>query len=122
MNKGKVSQIIGVVVDVRFSEGELPSIYEALTIEFNDRKLVLEVQQHLNQDTVRAVALGRVDGLKRNTEVNRTGNTVQVPVGKENLGRMFNMLGEPIDNLAQVKASEKSSIHRSAPKFDKLST
>lgn len=122
MNKGKVSQIIGVVVDVRFSEGELPSIYEALTIEFNDRKLVLEVQQHLNQDTVRTVALGRVDGLKRNTEVNRTGNTVQVPVGKENLGRMFNMLGEPIDNLAPVKASEKSSIHRSAPKFDKLST
>jgi len=122
MNKGFIKQIIGPVVDVEFKE-KLPEIYNALEVYCPDgTRLVLEVQQHLGSSTVRTVAMGSTDGLKRKMEVIDTGCPIQVPVGKETLGRMFNLLGEPIDNLPPVKISKKYPIHRPPPKFTEQST
>ena len=122
MNKGIIKQIIGPVVDVEFKE-KLPEIYNALEVYRPDGTcLVLEVQQHLGSSTVRTVAMGSTDGLKRKMEVIDTGGPIQVPVGKETLGRMFNLLGEPIDNLPPVKISKKYPIHRPPPKFTDQST
>jgi len=135
MNKGKVSQIIGPVVDVEFSEN-LPGIYNALEVSLGTEslqsgngsrdsvptKLVLETAQHLGGNKVRAVAMGSTDGLRRGMEVTDTGAAISVPVGKETLGRMFNLLGEPIDGMENVKTKEYWPIHREAPAFSEQST
>jgi len=116
MSKGKIVSIIGPVVDVEF-EGDLPKIYNALEVALGDKKLILETQQHLGSKTIRAVAMGSTDGLKRNTEVVDTGDAIKVPVGDKTLGRVFNTLGEPVDSKGEVKADKKMPIHRHAPKF-----
>ncbi|MDD4601225.1 MAG: F0F1 ATP synthase subunit beta [Negativicutes bacterium] len=122
MNKGKITQIIGPVVDVEFGE-KLPEIYHALEIGLADNgKLVLEVAQHIGGGKVRAVAMGSTDGLKRGMEVVDTGAPISVPVGKETLGRMFNLLGKAIDGKEEVKTEFHDPIHRSAPKFSEQST
>ena len=121
-NKGKISQIIGVVVDVHFPEN-LPAIFNALEVAMpNGGTLTLEVQQHLGSNTVRAVAMSTTDGLQRETEVLNTGKAISVPVGPGTLGRMFNVTGEVIDGLGEVKSEKKYSIHRSAPSFKDQST
>jgi F-type H+-transporting ATPase subunit beta len=122
MNKGKISQIIGVVVDVHFPEN-LPSIYNALEIKLpNGGTLTLEVQQHLGSNTVRTIAMNTTDGLQRDTEVTDTGKPISVPVGPATLGRMFNVTGEVIDGLGVVKSTKLYPIHRSAPTFKQQST
>ncbi|NTV93254.1 MAG: F0F1 ATP synthase subunit beta [Chlorobiaceae bacterium] len=123
MQEGKISQIIGPVVDVDFPEGQLPSILDALTITRPDgTKLVLETQQHLGEERVRTVAMESTDGLIRGLSVTNTERPIQVPVGPEVLGRMLNVVGDPIDGRGEVHTSKTYSIHRSAPKFDELST
>ncbi|MEF3692146.1 MAG: F0F1 ATP synthase subunit beta [Candidatus Moraniibacteriota bacterium] len=122
MNKGKISQVIGPVVDVEFGEN-LPAIYNALEIVLADgKKLILETQQHLGGGKVRAVAMGSTDGLKRAMEVDDTGAPISVPVGAQTLGRMFNLLGEVIDGKEELKTTDKLPIHRDAPKFSEQST
>lgn len=131
MNKGKIAQVIGPVVDVEFGD-KLPEIYHALEIKLADgKRLVLETHQHLGGNKVRSVAMGSTDGLSRGMEVTDTGDAIKVPVGKETLGRMFNLLGEAIDGSAFAEASadkkENSGIkylpiHREAPKFSEQST
>ena len=111
---GKVSQIVGVVVDVNFPEGHLPAIYNALKVKIDDRDLVLEVAQHLSETSVRAVSLGSTDGLSRGTDVEDTGNAISVPVGDETQGRMFNVIGEPIDGK-KSEFKKRAPIHRLAP-------
>ena len=126
-NIGKVVQVIGPVVDVRFDAGYLPSIYNAINIyhdhKAHDRqKIVVEVMQHLGDDTVRCVAMSSTDGMTRNMEAEDTGAPISVPVGEGVLGRIFNVLGETVDHdPAPVVADEKWPIHRPAPKFDDLS-
>ncbi len=116
-NTGKITQVIGVVVDVQFDQ-QLPAIYNALEINLEKgKKLVLEVQQHLGANSVRTVAMGSTDGVARGTEVVDTGAPISVPVGPETLGRMFNVVGEPIDNKPETKTKKKYSIHRKAPDF-----
>ena len=111
---GTISQIVGVVVDVEFGDGNLPKIYNALHIKTEDGIIVLEVAQHLSESSVRAISLGSTDGLERGTEVIDTGITIQVPIGKETLGRMFNVIGDPIDGKGG-KFKEYSKIHKSPP-------
>ncbi len=123
MNKGKITQIIGPVIDVEFMEGELPAIYNAINIKRDDGSdLVLEVQQHLGENIVRCVAMDASDGLVRGMEVVDTGDSITVPVGPEVLGRMINVIGEPIDEMGDVKAVKRYPIHRSAPRYEDLST
>ncbi len=123
MQEGKISQIIGPVVDVDFPEGQLPSILDALTITRQDgSKLVLETQQHLGEERVRTIAMESTDGLVRGMAVVNTGKPIQAPVGAEVLSRMLNVVGEPIDGRGPVHSSKSYSIHRPAPKFDELST
>lgn len=117
MNKGKVSQIIGAVVDVQFEVGKLPAIYNALETTIDKQKLVLEVQQHLGDGMVRAVAMSATDGLPRGAAVTDTGAPISVPVGPEVLGRLFNVLGDNIDGKDEVKTKERFPIHRPAPSF-----
>ena len=119
-NTGSVSQVVGVVVDVEFPSGDLPAIYDALTLQLDGNQVVLEVAQHLSENSVRTVALGGTDGLTRGTEVRATGAPVQVPVGAETQGRMFNVVGEPIDGKPAPKG-KKASIHREPPKLADLS-
>ncbi len=117
-NVGTISQIIGVVVDVHF-EKELPAIYNALEVEMpNKKKLVLEVEQHLGSNTVRTIAMGATDGLARGTAAVDTGAAISVPVGAETLGRMFDVVGNPIDGKGESKAKKRYSIHRKAPSFE----
>jgi F-type H+-transporting ATPase subunit beta len=120
LNKGEVVQIIGPVVDVRFSPGELAPIRNALKIEDKKRNisLIAEVAQHIGNDTVRCVALAPTDGMVRGIEVTDTGEPISVPVGKEVLGRIFNLLGEPLDGLGEVKAKKRLPIHRPPPSFE----
>jgi F-type H+/Na+-transporting ATPase subunit beta len=119
MNKGKITAIRGVVVDVEFEQGQTPSIYHALTLDHtvNGKKetLILEVQAILGEGQVRTVAMGDVFGLKRGLEVSDTGRAIEVPVGEETLGRIFNVLGEPIDEQGEVKTAKKMPIHAAAP-------
>jgi F-type H+/Na+-transporting ATPase subunit beta len=123
MQEGKISQIIGPVVDVDFPEGRLPSILDALTITRPDgTKLVLETQQHLGEERVRTVAMESTDGLVRGLSVTNTGKPIQVPVGAEVLGRMLNVVGDPIDGKGPVPSKKSYSIHRGAPKFEEIST
>lgn len=113
--------MIGAVVDAQF-EGDLPEIYNALEIDNNGKKLVLETQQHLGADLVRTIAMGSTDGLKRGDAVVNTGHNITVPVGDETLGRIFNVLGETVDGLGDVKTEKRYQIHRPAPKFVEQST
>jgi len=120
MSVGTIVQVIGPVVDIRFPAGELPNIYNAL--KMSDPKLTLEVQQHLGDNTVRSIALGATDGLRRGMEVTDTGNPIMVPVGKATLGRIMNVLGEGIDFEGEdVPSEERWAIHRAAPTFEELS-
>jgi len=118
---GTVKQVIGAVVDVEFPE-MLPEVYTALEIDNHGHKLVLETQQHLGANVVRTVAMGTTDGLKRGDIVVNTGNNITVPVGDETLGRIFNVLGEPVDGGVVVKTVKRYPIHRPAPKFTEQST
>ena len=123
-NIGKVVQVIGSTLDAEFPEGKLPEIYNALTLEIEvmgeKTRLVSEVQQHLGGNRVRAVALASTDGIKRGQEVVNTGAPISVPVGEATLGRIFNLLGEPVDNAGPVDAKDTRSIHQQSPKFDQL--
>lgn len=121
-NIGKIIQVIGPVVDVEFGDGKVPEIYNALKIQNGENTLVLEVASHLGSGRVKAVAMGPTDGLKRGDEVLDTGAPISVPVGKEILGRMFNLLGEPIDGLPQIDVKERWAIHRNPPSFEEQST
>ena len=117
-NKGKVVQIVGAVVDVRFSKENLPELLNALEIELNGEKLVLEVAQHIGDDVVRCIAMSSTDGLVRGTEVIDTGSAISVPVGKETLSRMFNLLGDPVDNKPAPETKERWEIHREPPSYE----
>jgi len=121
MRKGKITQIIGAVVDVKF-EGELPEILTALECDNNGNRLVLEVAQHLGESNVRTIAMDATEGLKRGDEVIDSGNPIKVPVGPETLGRIINVIGEPIDEKGEVKTKERWPIHRPAPSFTEQST
>ena len=122
MRTGRITQVIGPVVDVAFSDGELPSIYSALEVRRNDgSKLVLEVQQHIGEDTVRCVAMDSTDGLVRGMEVEDTGGPITVPVGPGTLGRLMNVVGEPIDELGPIEAEERWPIHRPPPSISEQS-
>jgi len=121
---GFVTQIIGPVIDVEFPEGELPKIYNALKVlkEINGETIIAEVQYLIGENKARAICMTSTDGLKRGDSVIDTGNSIQVPVGKQTLGRIFNVLGEPVDECGEVKYQESYSIHRSAPEFVDLDT
>ena len=119
---GRVSQVMGPVVDVRFEDGHLPAIYNALTMPVGDRTLTVEVAQHIGDNTVRCVAMASTDGLQRGTAVTDTGAAISVPVGRQTLGRIFNVLGEAVDNLPNPETEERWDIHRPAPAYDELST
>ncbi len=118
---GKVTQVIGAVVDVKF-EGELPAILNAVVTENNGKKLVLEVAQHLGENTVRTVAMDATEGLVRGAPVTDTGAPISVPVGKATLGRIMNVIGEPVDERGPVNATETRSIHQPAPGFSEQAT
>ena len=118
---GKITQVIGAVVDVQF-EGALPAILNALTCDNNGKQLVLEVAQHLGENTVRAVAMDATEGLVRGAGVTDTGAPIQVPVGKATLGRIMNVIGEPVDERGPVNATETRSIHQPAPTFAEQAT
>ena len=123
MSKGRISQIIGAVLDIRFAPEELPGINEAIEIKRKEGgTLTVEVSQHLGDDVVRCIALGPTDGLVRGMEAEATGAPITVPVGEKTLGRMFNVLGQPIDNLPAPDTNEKLPIHRPAPGFANQST
>ncbi|MEK7182058.1 MAG: F0F1 ATP synthase subunit beta [Patescibacteria group bacterium] len=123
MQKGKIIQIIGPVIDVEFSEGtELPKVYDAVLVVREEGNLIAEVHQHLGGNRVRAVAMGSTDGLRRGVEVESTGAPISVPVGQAVLGRMFNVLGEVIDGKEEITVETRRSIHRAAPAFDEQST
>ena len=119
---GKVVQVIGPVVDIRFEKGHLPKLYNAIEIKQGDKRLVVEVAQHLGDDIVRCISMGSTDGLVRGMEAIDTGNAIMVPVGDEVLGRMFNVLGEEIDGLGPVNATRRMPIHRQAPTFAQQQT
>ena len=121
IKKGKITQIIGAVVDVNF-ESDLPEIYTALEANNSGNKLILEVAQHLGENDVRTIAMDATEGLKRGDEVLNTGSPISVPVGPETLGRIINVVGEAIDEKGEVKSKEKWPIHRSAPKFTDQAT
>jgi F-type H+/Na+-transporting ATPase subunit beta len=121
MNKGKITQIIGAVIDVEFID-TLPAIRNALEVKTGGQKLVLEVAQHVGNNQVRTIAMGATDGLQRNLEVVDTGAPITVTVGKQTLGRMFNALGEPIDKMEAATGDKKYPIHRAAPAFSDQST
>ncbi|CEI71617.1 MULTISPECIES: F0F1 ATP synthase subunit beta [Romboutsia] len=120
-NVGKIVQVIGPVVDVKFDdEKSLPNLLNALEIKHGDKKIVIEVAQHVGDDTVRCISMSSTDGLVRGMEVVDTGAAISVPVGDETLGRIFNVLGEPVDGKEAPKNAPKSPIHREAPAFDEL--
>ncbi len=121
-NIGKITQIIGAVLDIKFSQGHLPEINEAVKISEGDMNLTVEVAQHLGDDTVRCIAMASTDGLRRGMEALATGAAITVPVGEETLGRIFNVLGEAIDNKEAPKVEEYLPIHRKAPSFEEQST
>ena len=121
-NKGIVIQVIGPVIDVKF-EDKLPSIYNALHIPLgNGSKLTVEVQQHLGNNVVRTVAMDATEGLQRGMEAIDTGNVITVPVGRGVLGRILNVLGEPVDEAGPIDSEEFAPIHREAPSFEEQGT
>ncbi len=122
-NLGKITQIIGAVLDIKFSAGNMPEINDAIKIPLKDGKeLVVEVSQHLGDDTVRCIAMGSTDGLVRGMEAVSTGAPISVPVGENTLGRIFNVLGQPIDNIPAPTGVTYEPIHRAAPKFEEQAT
>ncbi len=122
--KGKISQIIGPVVDVTFDQNlELPDIHEALIVRFdNGKELVLECQQETGESTIRAIAMDSTDGLRRGMEVVATGKPISMPVGDDIKGRLFNVIGDTIDGLPQIHTKASYPIHRDPPKFETLTT
>mmetsp|Transcript_39622 Transcript_39622/g.48074 ORF Transcript_39622/g.48074 Transcript_39622/m.48074 type:complete len:592 (+) Transcript_39622:71-1846(+) len=120
--KGKVAQIIGAVVDVTFEDGELPQILDALEVSDHEIRLVLEVAQHLGENTVRTIAMDATEGLQRGQEVWASGSPIEVPVGNETLGRIMNVIGEPIDECGPINAKNFLPIHRDAPEFAEQGT
>ena len=122
-NVGKIIQVISAVLDIKFSDGNLPEINDAVEVPLkNGGKLVVEVAQHLGDDTVRCIAMGPTDGLVRGMDAIATGAPISVPVGENTLGRMFNVLGEPIDEVEPPQTEEKWAIHRPAPSFEEQAT
>ncbi|MFZ3209849.1 MAG: F0F1 ATP synthase subunit beta, partial [Geobacteraceae bacterium] len=126
-NKGKISQVIGAVIDVEFEPGKLPPIYNALrvtnpAIDDRENNLVLEVAQHLGENTVRTIAMDSTDGLVRGQLVLDTGKQIVMPVGRKTLGRILNVIGEPVDEMGPVNADKEYEIHREAPPFVDQST
>jgi len=120
---GRVEQVLGSVVDIEFLEGDLPEIYEAIEVDRAEgSRLVFEVQKHLGENTTRCIAMDTTDGLQRGTPAMRTYAPIKVPVGSLTLGRIFNVLGEPVDHKGSIEAEAYYSIHRSAPKFEEQST
>ncbi|HBB62383.1 F0F1 ATP synthase subunit beta [Ruminococcus bicirculans (ex Wegman et al. 2014)] len=120
-NIGKVVQIVGAVVDIRFEKDSLPDLLNAIEIENKGEKLVVEVAQHIGDDIVRCIAMGSTDGLVRGIDAVDTGKAISVPVGKETLSRMFNLLGEPVDNLPAPETKERWEIHREPPTYEEQS-
>ena len=120
-NTGIVAQVMGPVVDVRFEKGGLPPIHQALTVMIGERKLTVEVAQHIGDNTARCIAMASTDGLQRDSVVTDTGAAISVPVGRQTLGRIFNVLGDVVDNGAPVEG-ERWDIHRPAPAYDELAT
>ena len=116
MSSGRIVQIIGAVIDVEFERGNVPKVYDALTVA--DAGLTLEVQQQLGDGVVRTIAMGVSDGLSRGLEVSNTGAPISIPVGEETLGRIVDVLGNPIDEKGPVNAREHMPIHRKAPKYE----
>ncbi len=121
-NTGIVTQVMGPVVDVRFEGGNLPPIYQALTMPIGERTLTVEVAQHIGDKAVRCIAMASTDGLTRGTTVTDTGATISVPVGEKTLGRIFNVLGDAVDNKPNPEDAERWNIHREPPAYDELST
>src|SRR2546428_12260954 len=120
---GKIVQIIGPVLDVQFEEGHLPQIYDALTVTRDGGgEVIAEVQQHLGNNWVRAVSMAATDGLRRGMDAIATGGPITVPVGEATLGRLFNVIGEPIDGKGDVKGDRRDPIHRAPPPFTEQST
>jgi len=122
MARGKVAQVIGTVVDIEFPPDELPAIYNAIEIPYDGGKMVLEAQHHVGNNWVRCLSLTPTDGLQRGLEAVDTGAPLSVPVGEATLGRLFNVMGEPLDELGEVKAEERWPIHRPAPSFQEQET
>ena len=117
-NTGKVVQIIGAVVDIKFDKDSLPKLLNAIEIQHNGGNLVVEVAQHIGDDVVRCIAMGSTDGLVRGVDAVDTGSPITVPVGKNTLGRIFNLLGEPVDNKPAPQTEERWPIHREAPSYE----
>ena len=117
-NKGTVVQIMGPVLDIRFEEDQLPSLLNAIEVPNGDKTIIAEVAQHIGDNVVRCIAMSSTDGLQRGTEVTDTGAPISVPVGEECLGRVFNLLGQPIDNKPEVATQERWPIHRPAPSYE----
>ncbi|MGA1598965.1 MAG: F0F1 ATP synthase subunit beta [bacterium] len=122
MNTGRIVQVMGPVVDVAFDSGDLPAIYTALEIPITEGKLVCEVQQHLGENTVRTISMGSTDGLNRGLEVTNTGQPITAPVGREVLGRIINVTGDPVDEAGELNVKERWSIHREPPSYEEQST
>jgi len=120
LNEGQVIQVIGPVVDIEFTSDVLPDLYNAITITTDRINITMEAMQHLGNNTVRCVALSSTDGLQRGMKAVDTGAPISVPVGRATLGRLFNVLGEPIDNQGPVATGERLPIHRPAPAFADL--
>ena len=116
-NKGIVTQIIGPVLDIRFEDGCLPNLNNAVVIEYEGRKITLEVAQHIGDSVARCIAMTGTEGLPRGIEALDTGAPISVPVGRETLGRIFNLLGECVDNMPTPETKERWAIHRPAPAF-----
>lgn len=122
MNKGIIHQIIGPVIDIKFMPEEMPELLNAIVVKFHDRNIVAEVAQHVGDDVVRCVALSSTDGLTRGMEAEDTGGPICVPVGKEVLGRLFNVIGDTIDEKGPVGTEKRMPIHRQAPSFEEQDT
>ena len=117
-NKGTVIQVMGPVLDIRFADDQLPQLLNAIEIPLGDRTIVAEVAQHIGDNVVRCIAMSSTDGLQRGTEATDTGAAISVPVGDDCLGRVFNLLGQPIDNKPAVAGDDKWPIHRPAPSYE----
>ena len=119
-NYGRVIQVIGPVLDIKFENGKLPKLHTAIEVENGDKTIVCEVALLLGDDTARCIAMSSTDGLVRGAKGLDTESSIKVPVGKETLGRIFNLLGEPIDEMEEPKDAEKWSIHREAPSYEEI--
>mgnify|MGYP001601285365 FL=1 len=120
INTGKIVQIIGAVIDIEFNKDNVPRVFDALIVR--ETNLVLEVQQQLGDGVVRTIAMGSSEGLRRGLDVENTNFPIKVPVGKETLGRIMDVLGNPIDECGKINSTEFMPIHRKAPKFEELSS